>query len=217
MAAFCTACGNTVDETTQFCPHCGAPTGGVIVATPPPAATPPAPAPARSGMSSGLKIALMIIGGCVLLGALATVLLVVGVLRFAQQVEVDERGGKVTVRTPTGAVTVGEAPRVTEAQLGIPLYPGATQLEGGVSMEGEKSGMHTYVFKTDDSVQQVSDFYKQRIGDQADKLVISDEGSLITIKNHAGSDYMIALGADDSDSKTVITITRIRKGPGPGI
>jgi hypothetical protein len=168
-------------------------------------------------MSSGLKIALMIIGGCVLLGALATLLLVVGVLRFAQQVEVSERGGKVTVRTPTGAVTVGQAPRITEAQLGIPIYPGAEQLEGGVSLEGQKGGMETYVFKTNNSVQQVSDFYKQRIGSQADKLVISDEGSLITVKNHAGSDYMIALGADDSDDKTVITITRIRKGPGPGI
>jgi hypothetical protein len=36
------------------------------------------------------------------------------------------------------------------------------------------------------------------------------------VKNHAGSDYMIALGTDDGDEKTVITITRVRKGPGPG-
>jgi len=217
MPAFCMTCGNAVEDGTKFCPTCGAPTGGVIVA---PAATvsspPPATSTAPTGMSTGLKVALMLLGGFVLLGALLTLLVFVGVWKFSQQVDVDERGGKVTIRTPKGSVTVGEVKKVSEAELGVPIYPGASQLEGGVSFEGDKGGMHTYVFKTSDTVAQVTDFYKQRIGDQADKLVVSEDGSLLTLKDHGGSDYMIALGTDDSDEKTVITITRVRKGPGPG-
>jgi hypothetical protein len=166
-------------------------------------------------MSMGLKVALIIIGVFIILGALLTLLVTVGVWQFARRVDVDQRSGQVTIRTEKGAVTLGEARHVSEAELGIPLYPGAQQAEGGVKFEGEKGAMATYVFKTSDSVEQVVEFYKQRVGAKAESVVISTEGSLITLKQYGGSDYMIAVATDHSDQKTVITITRMRKGPGP--
>lgn len=213
MATFCTKCGTALGHGMAFCTKCGAPVADAATAAP--AAPAPAASPA-TGMSTGVKLALMIIGGFVLLGALLTVLVTIGVWRVAQNVNVSEKAGNVTIKTDKGTLTVGQMPKITEAELGIPIYPGAENSEGGMAIESEQGAMQTFVFKTKDSLAQVVEFYKTRIGDKAEHAVTSPESALFALKKYGGSDYLIAIATDSGEGKTMITVTRTRKGPGPG-
>jgi len=224
MPAFCTKCGTALGEGATFCTNCGTPTSTAAAAPAAAAAAPPAGAtrPATpttapaTGMSSGVKIALMIVGGFLLLGVLLAVVVTIGVWRVARNVVVDESAGKVTIKTEKGSLVVGQTPKITEAQLGIPIYPGAESTEGGVSFESEQGSMQTFVFKTKDSISQVTEFYKSRLGDKAENTVTSSDSALFTLKKYGGSDYLIAIAADSGESETVITVTRTRKGSAPG-
>ena len=106
-------------------------------APPPATPTPSAPtagapthsAPAKS--SSGLKILFIVLAIFVGLGVLAIGAVTFGIWQFTRHVDVDTDGGKVSISTPGGEVTVGEAAAdVSEADLGVPIYPGATGSEG---------------------------------------------------------------------------------------
>jgi hypothetical protein len=217
MPGFCTKCGTALADGATFCTKCGAPVAGAVAApaTPAPSPTPSTPAPA-TGMSPAVKIVLGIIGAFVLLAVLFAVVVTVGVWKVAQNVSVDERAGKVTIKTDKGSLTMGQTPKVTEAQLGIPIYPGAEHEQGGFSLESEKGAVQTFVFKTSDSVAQVTEFYKSRLGEKAETSVASDDSAVFALNNHAGSDYLITVATEQDENKTVITVTRTRKGPGPG-
>lgn len=94
---------------------------------------------------------------------------------FATNVHVETsqgpRGEIVKVETPIGSVRVGHRDRMDAKHVGIPVYPGAKIDEhdsGGASVEldlGEEHKEFTVVgavYRTDDSVDQVRDFYKQQ-------------------------------------------------------
>ena len=185
MANFCTKCGSSLAEGVKFCTKCGAAVGGAAPAATPPAA-PAAPAPAArpaaapAGGTNVVKVVLIVIGVFVGLGILGALAIGIGLWRVSRAVDVD-RSGQVSISTPTGKVTVGAPQRpVTEAELGVPLYPGAKQQEGALQIAGEEGSMHTYVFKTSDSPQQVMAFYRERLGTEAASYVETPEGGMIT-------------------------------------
>jgi hypothetical protein len=213
MANFCTKCGAGLAEGVKFCTKCGAAVGGAAPAATPPAAPAAAPqataaaAPAAKPATpsgGGMKVVLIVIAVFVGLGILGAMALGLGLWRLSRTVDVD-RSGQVTVTTPKGKVTVGaQQTPVTEAQLGVPLYPGSKQQEGALEITGEEGSMHTYVFKTSDSPQQVMAFYRERLGTEAASYVETPEGGMITSTKGKKDGFWITIGQDEGE--TVITI-----------
>ncbi len=153
------------------------------MAPPPPSTVPAAPAPAKSG--SALKIILISLAVIVIL----VVVGVVGVGLFVTKVVHDNvsikegAGGKgeVSINTPAGKLNVSSKPNISEAELGVPIYPGATQQEGtgSISFQGsdQKSGSFGgAAFTTTDAFEKVVDFYKQRLGSKASVWETTDQG-----------------------------------------
>jgi hypothetical protein len=214
MASFCTKCGATVTGDTQFCTTCGAPLGVTTSASAaPPAYTPPAgtyvppasnapgapvavqPAPTGGG-SSALKIILIIVGVFVGLGILSVCAVMFGIWRISKGVKVSSTGG-VSVTTPVGTVSTGGAGSVSGSDLGVDIYPGATQQQGAVRVSTPNGSAVTAAYTTSDSLDKVVDFYKGKLGAsasvfQSDKSAILSETStdkkssvVITIETEA--------------------------------
>ncbi len=72
--------------------------------------------------------------------------------------------GDVTINTPGGAITSGSASTISESDLGVALYPGATRGEGSMNMHTPFGSLISAVFLTSDSPTQVVDFYKSKLG-----------------------------------------------------
>ena len=225
MAGFCTKCGAPLASDTGFCSACGTPVGTDFVppiTAPAPAAAgysaaaPPAgypiplsPAPKSS---SALKIILIVVAVVFVLGALGVAAIGFTAWRVAKSVhgEVGENGVHLTV-PGGGTISAGENAG-SDADLGVPAYPGATREKGGVQMSSSSASMVMAHFSTSDSVSQVSDFYKSKVGENA-QVVSSGEGTVIT--SGAGSDdkvtITVARGNGDDSGKTTIVILRAKK------
>jgi zinc-ribbon domain len=170
--AFCNSCGAALDPSTRFCNKCGA---AVLASTPVSAARPavsatPAPmAPAQAPRqgSSALKIVLIIVAMVFVIGFLA--LGTIGFIgwRVAKRVHQaqihQDANGNVRVDTPFGSAETNKDPTVAARELNIEIYPGA-QLEAEGSSSATIFGMHTVTarYRSSDSLEQVSNFYKSK-------------------------------------------------------
>lgn len=133
-------------------------------------APPPAPVPPRQEHSLlWVLLGVFIFGG---------VLVFSGVYIFARylarNVIVDiregDRGGKsISIETPKGTFRVGTE-EVSEAQLGMTIYPGARRRRHHgasvfIEVPSEKSvSVAAAEFETDDALDKVADFYRERLG-----------------------------------------------------
>lgn len=180
-------------------------------ATPQPPRAPVAPAPPRSA-SHLVAIVLLV---------LALIVVVCGItlwtgVRFLSrnvqvQVEKDREGAKdVSIKTPVGDFEVHKDAEVTEAGLGLPIYPGAQRLKdkdaATVSMEfpgDQKLRLVVAKFETPDSLDQVRKFYQDRLGNEVTKLTERDAGGKTVFEiKRGGEEKVVAL-------KSLLTGTRI--------
>jgi len=215
MANFCTQCGTTLDSGARFCTRCGA-----TVAAPSPAAgapaAPPSPATPATGApvvaaaapksSSAVKVILIVVGVFVGLGILAGAAVMFGIWGLSRAVQVDPSGENVRIATPMGEMTMGNT-EVTEAELGIPIYPGAEGEQGSFRIGTAEGTMGTFVFQTTDSPEQVLEFYRGQFGETVD-VVSTPQGGIITSTPSDREGYMISVGRDENETKTVISIVR---------
>ncbi len=224
MAGFCTKCGSVLAEGNVFCTGCGAQIPGTAAtgAAPPasassgPAATaagsapapPPAAQPAAAPQgASALKVILIVVGVFVGLCILGGMAITFGLWRLSRSVRVDNRSGQVSISTPGGKMTMGPGADVTEAELGVPLYPSAKRAEGSFQLSSEEGSMATYVFKTSDSPAQVMAFYRGRLSPKS-AFVETPEGGVITSEGGANVGFMITIGHEESTGQTSIAIMR---------
>lgn len=191
MAQFCTGCGTPVEEGLRFCSQCGAsiaaaePTVADVmlepvpapdeapVPAPTPAATPlggQAAPPAAKSSSPILKIVIIVVLLFVLLGVagIATCAYVAYRMKdkVTEQIKLDEGKNTIEIPTPGGTITMGETSAETPKEIGgVPVYPGAKALEGGGQLSfGDKFQIGGQEFVTDDSVDQVVEFYRDKYG-----------------------------------------------------
>ena len=210
MAGFCTKCGSALPDGSSFCTGCGTPVGTAVAQTP--GAAPPPAAPPQG--TSALKIILIIVGVFVGIGILSGAVILFGVWKVGRSVKVDPRSpDRLSITTPMGNMTMGTQKEVSEAEVGVPLYPGAKQQEGALQITGEEGSMHTYVFKTSDSPQQVMAFYRERLGTEAASYVETPEGGMITSAKGKQEGFWITVGQDEGE--TVITVMRGRSDKTP--
>jgi len=125
--------------------------------------------------------------------------------------------GTVQIQTKDGTVVVTgqQGGSVTEAQLGVPVYPGAT-VKGSSKMEGAATGdkggsLEMYTLMTPDSLEKVTAFYKSNLKNVKNSFVqgSGDQGmAMFSI----GDDGAITVNiVSDKSKETVIQIAKKTK------
>ena len=216
MASFCTKCGTAVTGDNAFCTSCGAPIGAA--AAPPsgfvaPASNAPgssAPAYAapvavqqKSG-SSALKIILIVVAVFVGLGILSVAGFMFFIWHVSKAVHISQNGGgSVTVSTPGGSFSAGNA-NVTASDLGVDIYPGATQQKGAVRVSTPNGTAVTAAFVTNDSMDKVVDFYKGKLGSGA-SVYTSDNSAVLSVASEdKKTNTMVTIGVESGQTKIAI-------------
>ena len=208
MAGFCTKCGLALPDGSSFCTGCGAPISTTVAQAPGGSAPPPVAPPQGT---SALKIILIIVGVFVGIGILSGAVILLGVWKIGRSVKVDPRSpDRFSITTPMGNMTMGTQKEVTEAEVGVPLYPGAKREEGNLQISTSEGSMSTYVFKTSDSPAQVMQFYRGKLGSQT-SFVESPDGGMINSAKDEKEGFMITVGRDGSDTSIAIVRGRTEK------
>jgi hypothetical protein len=168
----------------------------------------PVGAPAPKSGSSAVKIILIIVGIFFGLGIIVAGIVGYGVYRVAHSIHKDANGN-ITVNSPTGPITANSSDTFTAADLGIAIYPGATQGKAGLRMNIAGKSMVTANFLTPDSQDKVMAFYTAKAGPNAQTITTS-AGGTVTIQNGANSiSVTVTQSANENDGKTQFTIVNI--------
>lgn len=200
--AFCNSCGVSLDPGTKFCNKCGAavssaPGAGVVAA-------PAAPAPTQGGGSGVLKVILIVVGVFVILGVLAVSTVAFIGWRVALNLHVKQDGNHVKIESPFGSVETPQNPEEIARNLGVDVYPGAQAVKNGAAT-ATFAGIHTAsaTFKSSDSVDQVTAFYKAKFPNAM--VSTSDQNRCTIIAQDQKNMTTINIQADDGQTKIQIT------------
>lgn len=231
MAQFCTKCGSPLSEGVQFCTGCGAVVGASAGAAAPAAMTPvaaapmavpramPAPSPAPSSGSPILKIVLIVLAALILFGVLSAGACVYFVYRTKQRINQFSKQVSTTFPVPTETPgvhtqtpTPGSAPGQSAGPVidtGIAIYPGATSVGSGTSMTIGSVTMKVQEYTTSDSVDQVTAFYKSKLGSN---VILTQSGQHALLQLQGSNGYLnIAIEPDGNSGKTKFTIQSAAK------
>jgi len=164
-------------------------------------------------------LVIFMIGGVFAVGAFFAI-------RRAVHIGRDSNGNQeVSIQAPGGSVKIGH-PTLTEEELGVPIYPGSTpSTDGGsVSISGTGAGKSGFVgvatFKTDDSVDEVADFYREKLSKDTSVAESSKSGTrsvVFTTKSDTGGRVITVTASNNDKYATLITIVNAKgsKGFGP--
>jgi zinc-ribbon domain len=223
MASFCTKCGSPLAANAGFCTSCGTPvSAGVATPQPPPVTAAPAGMPppaaeygqypaATKGSGGVVKIVLIVVAVVVGLGVLAAGAFGFMAWRVAHSIVHTDSSGNTTISTPGGSVSAGKNVDISAADLGVPIYPGATRGEGGMHMSLPTGSVDSAIFVSDDPVSTVVAFYKGKLGaNETD--VNTDSGSMLSsgkegADGKSGTMITVSPGSGDKSGKTQISIT----------
>jgi hypothetical protein len=224
---FCTSCGATLGE--PLAPAVPPPSAGV----PTPPATPPevglnappltqVPAATAPTATSGSPILKIVFAGVALLiffsllGIGACVFMVYRIKRSVNRIEKHAQtrlhwpAGTRDLALPPTTPVFSSNPNVattTPSEVGIPAYAGATALDGGEELLLGTEGFKQYV--TDDSIEKVLSFYKDKLGPTAMLQQSGNRAALQLAESDGLATVTITQGANSG--KTKITIVSMKK------
>jgi hypothetical protein len=157
--------------------------------------------------SSAVKIILIVVAVIVCLGIAVVGVVGYGFYRVTKAVHKDLTTGKVTIDTPNGPISATNDAKLTEADLGTAIYPGAEQDKGSAKLNFGAGPMVTGVFLTPDSKEKVIAFYKDQLGSGAQDMETGNSALLMLTKaNREAINITISQRAGQFDGKTRITI-----------
>ena len=187
--------------------------------TPPPQQPPIPPEPPRSG-SNAVTIALLVLALIVVLAGLGVW---IGLRFISHNVQVQVHGAagggkEFSIKTPLGSLAVQKD--VNEASLSLPLYPGATRVPDkdsatvNIDIAGEEQiRVLAARFETDDAMDKVRDFYRERLGDQVTKYIEkNEEGKMVFEMKREHQEKVVALRQEGG--RTQIELVRVWHGKG---
>jgi hypothetical protein len=119
------------------------------------------------------------------------------------KVDLSTGGMKITTTDASGKVSQMEmgTAKVSEADIGLPFYPGTKPKEGGMTKISSPEGsMYTVTLHSDDAPDKVAGFYRE-------KLKASGEGKQFTDMNTGGT-HMLMLGDDKTKQMTQVTVSK---------
>ena len=180
---------------------------------------PAAPPPPRTG-SHLLAISLLVLA-LIIVVSVMTVWIGLRFIARGVRVNVAEAGAgkkEVSIKTPVGSLEVNQD--VNESRLGLPIYPGAQRLkdQGSANVNisiGDEQGVRVVAakFETADSLEKVTDFYKQRLGAEVTKFTEKNhEGHTVFEIKRRGQEKIVAL--HEAGLMTQIELVRVIHGPG---
>ena len=191
------------------------------MATGPMPPRPPAPPQPPRSRSNFVVIALLLLALIAVIGAIG-VLAGLRLLSHAVNIHVEEEGNKkaVSIRTPLGSLVVNKD--INEASLGLPIYPGATRLKDNdsatvnIDIANEtKVRVLAGKFETPDSVDKVTAFYHDRLGNEVTKFKPRDAaGKTVFEIKHDKQTRVVAL--KNNGEMTLIELVRVSEGPPEG-
>ncbi len=130
----------------------------------------------------------------------------------------DKGGGTTEVNTPGGKATVNtEKKTITEAELGVPVYPGA-MVEVSSSYEGKSAesgpqGMNQTVLSTPDDLDKVIAFYKANLKNPINSMVHEMDGvkmGMFTVKGTGGETIQVNVLPDKEKKVTTIQVMKMK-------
>ena len=127
----------------------------------------------------------------------------------------DEGKSEVKVETKEGALTVRSGPQaLNEAELGVPLYPGAEVVHSGQLAETTDSGSEiatSYSLTTNDSFDKVASFYRSNLKDvhHAMDQTMGGQRMSMFMTGKEGDMRTIQVMASTAGGPTSIQITRV--------
>jgi hypothetical protein len=159
-----------------------------------------------------LKIVLIVIAVVVGLGVLGAGAVGFMAWRVSKSMTVNNNGNGVSFSVPGGSTISAGDSTATDAELGVPAYPGATREKGGLNMSSASASMIMAHFSTSDSPSQVVDFYKSKMG--AGAVAVSTGNG--TVLNSGGPDtdrimVTVGPGSGADAGKTTIVIMHSKK------
>lgn len=146
------------------------------------------------------------IGACVYLGYRAK-------KAVNEAIETGGKGQSIEIPTPGGGIKLGGAPAETPEEIGgVPVYPGAEALEKGAQLSfGNKIQISGQEFETDDSVDEVVTFYKEKYPDNV--MMLEAEGRFRMSVNTGSEDeprmVTIDVSPDRTTGKTKIFMSQV--------
>ena len=157
--------------------------------------------------NNALKIILIVLAVVVVLGAVGVGGLVL-VARRAVHVNADGKG--VTILSPGGTISAGDTSG-SDADLGVPVYPGADREQGGVQVKSASSSMVMAHFSTSDAAQPVIDFYKSKLPGAV--AVSASDGTVLTSGDGTSDTITVTItpGEGAEKGKTTIMILNAKK------
>jgi hypothetical protein len=176
------------------------PQPGQFQPVPPPVGAPPP----KSG-SSAVKIILIVVGVIFFLVLVVAGIVGYGIYRVAHSIHKDANG-EISINTPKGTISENPNQTFTASDLGIALYPGATQQKGGLRLTIAGKSMVTATFLTPDSQDKVMAFYKGLAGPNA-QIMSTGSGGMITMQGSSNSvTVTVTQSSSENGGQTQITI-----------
>jgi zinc-ribbon domain len=238
MSPYCERCGNQLRPGAKFCHSCGA--GAPVQTSAPPSSgyqpqsypqspqgwSSPPPSYVEPPTRSSSVAKFIIISLLVILGFVGVVGIGAWVLfrRAVRSVNVTEDSSgrpAIAIKPPGGGeLKIGAGSAVTEAELGVPIYPGSTPSKdgGSVSISGSGVGgmrngwVGVATFTTEDSVDQVQEFYREKLGKNMETFDQERGGKRTVVFNtKTGRGLRTITITDEPDTLTKIAIVNIGK------
>ncbi|MGD0797033.1 MAG: hypothetical protein ABR910_04845 [Acidobacteriaceae bacterium] len=194
-------------------PQAGPPAAAPLPPAPPNAYGAPAGAypPAQAKSSGGaLKIVLIVVAVVVGLGVLAAGAFGYFAWRVSKSIHTDSNGN-ATISAMGSTISAGKDVNISAADLGVPIYPGATRGEGGMHMSLPTGSVDSAIFVTADPPSAVAAFYKGKLGEN-ETDINTDTGSMLSsgkqgADGKSGTMITIQPGSGNNSGKTQISIT----------
>lgn len=184
---------------------------------PPRAPVPPQPPGNRGHL---VIIALLVLALIVLVGGIGVW---VGLRLISRTIQVnvgheDNADREVSIKTPLGSLEVNKD--VNEASLGLPIYPGATQIKNDDTATVNLDIAHETMvrvlagkFETPDSFDKVVAFYHDRLGGEVTSYKEKDEDGKTVFEIKQDKQQKVVALKSRGD-KTVIELVRVAEGKG---
>ena len=209
MAGICATCGAALasnDSDAGPCASCGA-----AVAAAPEAVD---GAPQRAKSSGGvLKVILIVVAIAAGIGVLGAGALELRSWRASKSIAANnDKSNEALFSIPgLGSIATGSDATADPSQLGAPVYPGAVQEKGAVSVGTSKAAGAEAHFTTSDPVSQVVSFYTSNM---AGAIVAATASGAVLNAGPSATDRVtvtISRGSGSNAGKTTIVIVRTTK------
>ena len=173
-------------------------------------------------MAKVIIIALLVILGFVGVAGIGAFILFRRAVRTVSVTEDSSGHPSIAIKPPGGGeLKIGSGSGVTEEELGVPIYPGSTPSKDGDSVSIKGSGVGgmgsgwvgVATFTTEDSVDQVQEFYSEKLGSDTQTVDNQrDEKRTVVFNTKTDRGLRTITITDEPDTLTKIAIVNIGKG-----